>query len=217
MGYRFLVILAMLLFADSARCADADHERLDEESLRSYMAGEYDLIGRKPDSTATDNGHVTFRDENGVLQVTRTIDGKTDKCVAQIDTVAGGDRIPVLKFIFISTARSTMPHTAGNLIPTITRASPATFTLPAPNRLDSKRFFQSTNDASSFPVLGPAGQNVRRYRWLSPGVTECGLVEVTSSTRAVRTVRHTIRTKLIYTPTLAANCYEISCAESPMG
>ncbi len=95
-----LVILAILLFANSARCADADRKQPDEESLRSYMVGEYDLIGRKPDSTATYAGHVTLREENGVLQVTRTIEGKTDKCVARFDTVAGNDRIPVLRMHF---------------------------------------------------------------------------------------------------------------------
>ena len=90
----------MLLLANSVQCADADRKPLDEESLRSYMAGDYDLIGRKADSTATYSGHVTLRDENGVLQVTRTIEGKTDKCVARFDTVAGDDRIPVLRMHF---------------------------------------------------------------------------------------------------------------------
>ncbi len=84
----FLTILAMLLFANSGHSADADRERLDEESLRGYMTGEYDLIGRKSDSTATYTGHVTLREEKGVLKVTRTIDGNTDKCVARFDTVA---------------------------------------------------------------------------------------------------------------------------------
>jgi hypothetical protein len=69
------------------------HKPLDEQSLREYMAEEHDLIGRKPDSTVTYTGHVTLRNENGVLQVTRTIEGKTDKCAAQFDTVAGDDRI----------------------------------------------------------------------------------------------------------------------------
>jgi len=96
----FLTILAMLLFANSVHSADADRERLDEESLRGYMSGEYDLIGRKSDSTATYTGHVTLREEKGVLQVTRTIDGNTDKCVARFDTVAGTDRIPVLRMHF---------------------------------------------------------------------------------------------------------------------
>jgi hypothetical protein len=86
-------MLAILLFAHSACCSDADPKQLDEESLRGYMAGEYDLIGRRVDSTATYTGHVTFRDEGGVLQVIRTIEGKTDKCAARFDTVAGADYI----------------------------------------------------------------------------------------------------------------------------
>jgi hypothetical protein len=95
-----LVILAIFLSTNFARCADADRKQLDEDSLRSYMVGEYDLIGRKPDSTTIYTGHLTLRNENGVLQVTRTIDGKTDKCLARFDTVAGNDRIPVLRMHF---------------------------------------------------------------------------------------------------------------------
>jgi hypothetical protein len=95
-----LAILAVILFADSARSADADRKPLDEQFLRSYMAGEYDLIGRKADSSATYNGHVTLRDEGGVLQVIRTVEGKTGKCAARFDTIAGTDRIPVLRMRF---------------------------------------------------------------------------------------------------------------------
>jgi len=91
----------LLLVAHPAGCADADSKELDEEFLRGYMAGEYDLIGRKADSTATYAGHVTLRDEGGVLQVMRTIEGKTDKCAARFDTVAGTDRIPVLRMHFL--------------------------------------------------------------------------------------------------------------------
>jgi hypothetical protein len=32
--------------------------------------------------------------------VTRTVEGKTDKCAARFDTVAGSDRIPVLRMRF---------------------------------------------------------------------------------------------------------------------
>ena len=95
-----LVILTIVLFANSVRCADADRKPPDEESLRGYMTGEYDLIGRKPDSTVTYTGHITLRDEDGALQVVRIIGGKTDKCVARFDTVAGTDRIPVLRMHF---------------------------------------------------------------------------------------------------------------------
>ena len=96
----YLAMWAILLVAFSARCGETDRKPLDEAFLRNYMAGEYDLIGRKPDSTATYTGRVTLRDEGGVLQVTRTVEGKTDKCAARFDTVAGTDRIPVLRMHF---------------------------------------------------------------------------------------------------------------------
>jgi len=95
-----LAIWAFVLIAVSASSGETDRKPLDEEFLRNYMAGEYDLIGRKADSSATYNGHVTLRDEGGVLQVTRTVEGKTDKCAARFDTVAGSDRIPVLRMRF---------------------------------------------------------------------------------------------------------------------
>jgi hypothetical protein len=97
----FLAILIMTLAVHSTLFADPQGKQLDEESLRNYMAGEYDLIGRKADSTATYAGHVTLRDQGGVLQVMRSIEGKTDKCAARFDTVAGTDRIPVLRMHFL--------------------------------------------------------------------------------------------------------------------
>jgi hypothetical protein len=96
----YLAIPAVLLVAVSARSEETDRKPLDEEFLRNYMAGEYDLIGRKADSSVTYTGHVKLRDEGGVLQVTRTVEGKTDKCSARFDTVAGTDRIPVLRMHF---------------------------------------------------------------------------------------------------------------------
>ena len=96
----FLSILAMLLLANSVCCSDADLKLADEQSLRSYMTGEYELIGRKADSSTIYSGHVSLRDNNGTLQVIRTVEGKTDKSVARFDTVAGDDRIPVLRMRF---------------------------------------------------------------------------------------------------------------------
>jgi len=93
-------IWGILLIAVSASSDETDRKPVDEEFLRNYMAGEYDLIGRKADSSATYNGHVTLRDEGGLLQVTRTVEGKTDTCAARFDTVAGTDRIPVLRMHF---------------------------------------------------------------------------------------------------------------------
>jgi hypothetical protein len=96
----YLAITAIFLVAVSARSGEADQKPLDEEFLRNYMAGEYDLIGRKADSTATYTGRVTLRDESGVLQVTRTVEGGTDNCAARFDTIGGTDRIPVLRMHF---------------------------------------------------------------------------------------------------------------------
>ena len=95
-----IAFLAMLSLVNSVRCGDAERNPVDQQSLRSYMVGEYDLIGRKPDSTSTYSGHVKVREENGSLQFTRTIGGNTDKCFARFDTVAGDDRIPVLRMHF---------------------------------------------------------------------------------------------------------------------
>jgi hypothetical protein len=67
--------------------------------------------------------------------VIRTIEGKTDKCAARFDTVAGTDRIPVLRMHF---------HFDGKEYEATYRwqSDPDT----TPNRLISKRFSQSTND-----------------------------------------------------------------------
>src|ERR1041385_4628331 len=92
-----LDILAILLLATSSHGSDAERNPDDQDGLRSYMTGDYDLIGQKADSRATYNGHVTFREEAGVLQVTRTIQDSSEKCTARFDTVAGADRIPVLR------------------------------------------------------------------------------------------------------------------------
>lgn len=95
-----MAIVAVLLFAHPVCCSDADSNKFDESSLRGYMTGDYDLIGRRGDSTTTYTGHVTLRDDGKFLQVTRTVEGKTDKCTARFDTVAGSDRIPVLRMHF---------------------------------------------------------------------------------------------------------------------
>src|ERR1051325_11993874 len=95
-----LDILAILLLATSLQGSDAERNPDDQDGLRSYMTGDYDLIGQKADSSATYNERVTFREHGGVLQVTRTIQDSTDKCTARFDTVAGAYRIPVLRMHF---------------------------------------------------------------------------------------------------------------------
>jgi hypothetical protein len=114
----YFAVGAILLVAVSARSGEADRKPLDEEFLRNYMAGEYDLIECKADSSATYKVRVTLRDEGGVLQVTRFhFDGKE----------------------YDATYRWQSD-------PDIIHDLPVTFIFPAPNRLVSNRFSQSTND-----------------------------------------------------------------------
>jgi hypothetical protein len=97
-----LMMLAMLWIGDvnSAWSADTASKPLDAEFLRGFLAGEYDVIGRKPDSLTTYTGRVTIREVGGNLEVMRVIDGKTERGTIQFDTTAGADRIPVLRAHF---------------------------------------------------------------------------------------------------------------------
>lgn len=95
-AFRVILALFVLSLAGTARCA----EPADEEFLRGFMAGEYDVIGRKPDSATTYSGRLTLRAEGNVLQATRIIEGKTTKATIRLDTVAGADRISVVRMSF---------------------------------------------------------------------------------------------------------------------
>ena len=67
------------------------------EGWTSVMAGEYTIVGRKPDSQALYTGRLTLRARGGKLAFTRTVAGRTERGMATFDTVAGMDRIPVLR------------------------------------------------------------------------------------------------------------------------
>lgn len=86
----------VLLFACTAQHAAAS-KALDRKFLRGFVSGEYELVGRKPDSTATYTGHVTLREESDTLHVIRTIDGKTTQATMRFETIGGADRIPVAR------------------------------------------------------------------------------------------------------------------------
>jgi hypothetical protein len=96
------IIFAILWLGDvnSASGPDTASKPLDAEFLRGFLAGEYDVIGRKPDSLTTYTGRVTIREVGGTLEIIRTIDGKTERGTIQFDTTAGTDRIPVLRAHF---------------------------------------------------------------------------------------------------------------------
>jgi hypothetical protein len=89
-----------LVFTGMAWSAGDARKPLDEEALRGFLEGQYDLIGRRPDSAKTYTGRVTLRVKGNTLQAVRTIDGQTQTATAKFDTVAGSDRIPVLRMHF---------------------------------------------------------------------------------------------------------------------
>lgn len=62
-----------------------------------FMAGEYIIVGKKPDSNATDDGRLSFDANGKELDFLRSINHATVRDTAFFDTVAGGDQIPVLR------------------------------------------------------------------------------------------------------------------------
>lgn len=69
----------------------------DRENWANLLAGDYTVVGRKPDSQALYTGRLTLRARGGKLAFVRTVAGRTDRGTATFDTVAGMDRIPVLR------------------------------------------------------------------------------------------------------------------------
>ena len=96
-----IFVLLFPAVTTSAHFADAVPQTAGQAPPKAAMAGEYDLIGRKPDSTMTYSGRVTLSAEGSNLAVSRTINGKIQKGMAKFDTVAGTDRIPVLRMEFV--------------------------------------------------------------------------------------------------------------------
>ena len=101
MRFSILITALALLSFGCAHHPTAEDNSLDQDFLRGFMVGEYDLVGRKPDSTTVYTGHVSLRDEANTLYVTRTIDGQTTKTTLEFATVGGGDHIPVARSRFI--------------------------------------------------------------------------------------------------------------------
>lgn len=72
----------------------------DPAELAAFMAGDYTVVGRKPDSQATYTGKLTLRARGPQLDFVRTVGGRSVRGTVVFDTVAGSDRIPVLKMRF---------------------------------------------------------------------------------------------------------------------
>ena len=72
----------------------------DRADMVMFMSGDYTIVGKKPDSQATYTGKLRFTAHGEKLGFTRTVGGHTTRGTAVFDTVAGGDRIPVLRLNF---------------------------------------------------------------------------------------------------------------------
>jgi hypothetical protein len=77
----------LLLFLSIALVAE------DSDSTLQFLAGNYLLIGKKPDSKETYTGTISFvyREEKKELQFTRTINGKKTRGIAKIEKVLSGE------------------------------------------------------------------------------------------------------------------------------
>ena len=96
-------ILTTLCFFTVAR---AEPPKRDLTELTGFMEGEYTVIGKKADSKATYLGHLSFHARGKKLDFVRTINGHSVRGTAVFDTVAGGERIPVLRLQFAQDGQS---------------------------------------------------------------------------------------------------------------
>ena len=71
----------------------------DPENLASLMAGEYTVIGKRPNSKSLYLGHLSFEAHGKKLAFVRTINGHTMRGTAYFDTITADD-LPVLQVDF---------------------------------------------------------------------------------------------------------------------
>ena len=95
-----LLLLILLVFPWSLARAKPP-STLPRADLVNIMQGDYVIVGRKPDSLATYTGRLTFRARGEKLGFTRTVDGRTVRGVATLETTAIGDPAPVLRMRFV--------------------------------------------------------------------------------------------------------------------
>lgn len=79
---------------------------LDLPELADFLVGDYILVGRKPDSQETYTGRIGFVKKVEKLAVTRMVGGHTIHGTAVFETVAGSDKIPVLRMRFVQDGRA---------------------------------------------------------------------------------------------------------------
>jgi hypothetical protein len=90
--------LLCLVLAQGATAKDAGGTAPDTKFLLGFLAGDYRLLGQKPDSGAAYVGKITLRETGNGFAVTRVIAGASSSGTARIET--SGEGAPVLRIRF---------------------------------------------------------------------------------------------------------------------
>ncbi len=98
---RSFALLLILLAGWSSAAQAKPASGLPRADLVNIMQGEYIVVGRKPDSQATYTGRLSFRSRGEKLAFTRTVDGRTVRGIATLETTVVGDPAPVLRMRFV--------------------------------------------------------------------------------------------------------------------
>ena len=72
--------------------------------LYDFLQGQYQVVGREPDSDRTYTGTVILRKEHGQLKLIRKINGKVIEGVGKVETVTA-DEIKVLRVRFVQSEK----------------------------------------------------------------------------------------------------------------
>lgn len=80
--------------------------KLPRSELVNVMAGDYVVVGKRPDSEATYTGRLSFRARGQKLAFTRAVvGGRTTRGVATLELTVVGDPAPVLRMTFVQEGR----------------------------------------------------------------------------------------------------------------
>ncbi len=103
MNTQFLMqraVVYLVLLVSAGGIAAGQQARVEQEQeISGYLRGEYELIGRLPDSVKVFRGTVRLAIDGNRLRMERTINGRTVIGKARLDT-SGPDRVEVLRASF---------------------------------------------------------------------------------------------------------------------
>jgi hypothetical protein len=94
------LIAAAVVGIGSLAAAEPPKRPYDLAHVARFVAGEYVLIGRKPESEMTYTGRLVLRERSGALDFTRTVGGDTQSGSVVFDTKADESGRPVLHIQF---------------------------------------------------------------------------------------------------------------------